>query len=255
VELQENLARFEAKGIWICAISYDSVAVLRQFAERHNITYPLLSDVESRVIRQFGIFNTHIPKGHRWYGVPFPGTFMVNESSTVIDKSFYANHGVRDSVAQMLAESFEVRDANGKIVQTVKTDLLKATASLSSGTIRRGQVQMFRLDMQLNSGHHIYARPLPDGYIPTTLTFQEVEGIRFGEVIYPEPRVLHLEKLNESLPFYDGRVVLKASVRNSGRRTSFAVKARLEYQVCDDRECYPPEQIDFEIPVTYLDNV
>ena len=71
VELQEQLKSFEKGGIWICAISYDPVEVLGRFAEKFSITYPLLSDADSAVIRRFGILNTSIPEGHPWYGVPW----------------------------------------------------------------------------------------------------------------------------------------------------------------------------------------
>ncbi len=254
VELQENLKSFEKNGIRVCAISYDPVDALGKFTEKFGITYPLLSDVDSAVIRRFGVLNTHIPEGHPWYGVPFPGTFMVDERGVVIDRSFYANHAVRDSVARMLYESFRVTDAERGLVQTVEADSVTATAYLSSGTVRPGQVLTFTVEVKVKEGRHIQARPLPEGYIPTTLTFQEVEGVHFGAVGYPEPKPHHLKTLGETLHVYDGRVVLKAPVRSS-RKEAFAVRARLEYQACDDRECFLPERIDFEIPLTHLDNV
>ena len=255
MELQENLDIFEWNDIRICAISYDPVEVLDRFAEKHNITYPLLSDVDSQVIRRFGILNTHIPEAHPWYGVPFPGTFMVKEDGTVIDKSFYADHGVRDSVDGMLQQSFQVSDTKQEMRQIVETNSLKATASLSAGTIRRGQIQTFRVEIEIKDGYHIYGSPLSEGYTPTTLTFQAVEGVCFGEVAYPKPKAYHFEKLDETLPVYHGRIMLKAPVRNGQRRESFEVQARLTYQACDNQECYLPDQINFEIPITYLDNV
>jgi len=38
-------------------------------------------------------------------------------------------------------------------------------------------------------------------------------------------------------------------------KEELTLRACLEYQACDDRECDLPEQIDFEIPLAYLDNV
>jgi DsbC/DsbD-like thiol-disulfide interchange protein len=86
------------------------------------------------------------------------------------------------------------------------------------------------------------------------LHFEEVEGVHFGEVVYPQPRPHRLETLGETLHVYSGRVVLKAPVRSS-RKEDFAVQATLEYQSCDDRTCYLPDRIDFEIPLKALDNV
>ncbi|MBI2503493.1 MAG: redoxin domain-containing protein [Candidatus Latescibacteria bacterium] len=254
VELQSRVKNFEQNGIWICAISYDPVEVLGRFAAKQGITYPLLSDADSAVIRQFGILNTNVPPDHPWHGVPFPGTFMVDEKGRVIEKSFYADHAVRDSVGRMLQEVFQVQDAKRGVVQAFRTDSLKATAYLSAGTIRPGQVLTFTMEIEVKAGQHLHARPLPEGYIPTTLRFEEMEGVYFGEVVYPQPKPHRLETLGETLHVYGDRVVLKASVR-SNRKEGFAVRAMLEYQSCDDQTCYLPDRIEFEIPLEVLDNV
>ncbi|MCZ6635987.1 MAG: protein-disulfide reductase DsbD family protein [bacterium] len=152
----------------------------------------------------------------------------------------------------MLQESFHIDPERGP-VQTLETEHIKATASLSSGTVRRGQVHTLSLELELKPGLHIYGQPLPEGYIPTTLTFEAIEDVRFGEVQYPEPASLHLKALNETLPVYEGRVPLKTTLQNR-RRDDFTVRARLDYQACDDRTCYPPADLTFELPLTYLDN-
>jgi len=254
VELQDHLDGFERNGIQVYAISYDPVETLAKFAERFHITYPLLSDPDSATIRKFGILNANMPEGHPWRGVPYPGTFMVDEQGRVIERSFYANHAVRDSVARMLQETFRVADAQRGEVQTVKASPLSVTAYLSSGTVRGGQVLTFTVEVEIEQGWHIYGRPLPEGYVPTTLTFEEVEGVAFGEVDYPAPRPYRFEALGETLHAYEGRIVLKASVLNR-RREGFVVKAHLRYQACDDRECLPPQEMGVELPLKYLDNV
>ena len=43
MELQSNLEKIRARGLGVVAISYDSVAVLKNFAERRGITFPMLS--------------------------------------------------------------------------------------------------------------------------------------------------------------------------------------------------------------------
>ena len=83
VELQGQLEEFESQDIRVYAISYDPQAALSAFAENHEVTYDLLSDYDSAVIKDFGILNTLIaetdPEQHPatqrgFYGVPFPGT-------------------------------------------------------------------------------------------------------------------------------------------------------------------------------------
>jgi len=51
VELQGITKDLDARGIALFAISYDAVETLAAFAAKHGITYPLLADAGSRVIR------------------------------------------------------------------------------------------------------------------------------------------------------------------------------------------------------------
>ena len=63
MELQDRLEELNNAGIGVAAISYDSVEILSNFAERRGITFPLLSDEESSVIADFGILNTVVAEG------------------------------------------------------------------------------------------------------------------------------------------------------------------------------------------------
>ncbi len=75
---------FEAAGVAVYTLSYDEADALRDFGEAHGITYPLLSDPDSEVIRSFGILNTLInPDDHPWYGIPFPGTYVVGADGVI----------------------------------------------------------------------------------------------------------------------------------------------------------------------------
>ena len=57
------MEELESSGIGFAAISYDSVEVLADFAQRRGITFPLLSDDDSAVITEFGILNTVAAEG------------------------------------------------------------------------------------------------------------------------------------------------------------------------------------------------
>jgi hypothetical protein len=251
VELQDKLSYFDQNDIQPYAISYDPVETLTVFAEKHNITYPILSDVDSTVIRAFDIFNHLVPEGHRWYGVPFPGTYMVDANGIVIDKSFYADYGIRDSVARMLQKTFQI-DSRGLPVQTLENEDLKVRAYVSSDTIRRGQVHTLTLDIALKNDRHIYAPQVTGGYIPTSLTFDAIEDVRLGTVTYPDP--IHKEMLGENVPVYENHIRLNTTVA-SRKREDFTIHGHLDYQACDENECYMPQKLTFELPLTYLENV
>ncbi len=89
MELEQHRAQFTARGLGACSISYDAVDVLATFAGRKGITIPLLSDPDSAVIRRFGLLNTTIPVDNaRDYGIPNPGTFLVDAQGVVRGKYF-----------------------------------------------------------------------------------------------------------------------------------------------------------------------
>ena len=63
MELRDALPRFREAGVKLYAISYDDVEALATFADAYGIGYPLLSDVDSAVIRRYGILNTVLSPG------------------------------------------------------------------------------------------------------------------------------------------------------------------------------------------------
>ena len=86
VDLQGTQKAFAAKGINVAGVSYDSVAILADFAKRRSITYPLLSDTSSSLIDAFGIRN---PEGTGTEaGIPYPGYYLIGRNG-VIQKRFF----------------------------------------------------------------------------------------------------------------------------------------------------------------------
>ena len=69
-------ARFEKQGIRLAAISYDSEAILKYFADRQHIDFPLLADPDSRVIRDYDVLNTEAVG--QFQGMARPGYFFID---------------------------------------------------------------------------------------------------------------------------------------------------------------------------------
>ena len=90
VQLQAELNKIEAAGIQLVAISYDSAEDLKEFADKKKITFPLLSDVDSKTIDAFGVRNEKTEPGSRQDGIPHPGTFLVDKDGVVRAKLFYS---------------------------------------------------------------------------------------------------------------------------------------------------------------------
>lgn len=113
MELERSLEKFRAQGLGVAAISYDSPAVLRHFSERMGgFHFPLLSDEGSKIIRAFGILNHNVPEGHEFFGMPFPGTFLVDESGIVRAKYFEQMHRQRYTADSILVREFGASGEN-----------------------------------------------------------------------------------------------------------------------------------------------
>src|SRR5260370_8561828 len=84
--MQSAKQRFEAQGLKLAAISYDSPAILKDFAERHKIEFPLLADPNSEIIRSFNVLNTEA-KGMT-KGMAYPGFFYIDSSGIIPEKYF-----------------------------------------------------------------------------------------------------------------------------------------------------------------------
>ena len=107
MELQEQYEAFKNRGLGLAAISYDSQDILKSFAERKNITYPLLSDKGSQVITRFGILNEAIPKEGPRYGIPYPGQYIVDGNGVVQSKHFEEAYANRVTASSMLVRDLD----------------------------------------------------------------------------------------------------------------------------------------------------
>jgi peroxiredoxin len=248
VELEGKREEFRQRGLAVASLSYDSAALLREFAERKGIKYPMLSDPESNVIRDFGILNDTIPPGAPFYGIPFPGTYVVDEHGIVRAKYFEADYRERFSAANVLVREF---GAEGGGVRTVETRHLKLTYWASDTSVSAGNRVVLALDVELKPGMHVYAPGVQD-YIPIDWKIADSKAWHTHPAAYPSSKRLHLAVIGETVPVYEGRFRITRDV-TIGQPQEFgalldsshalAIAGSFRYQACDDKECYLPVTI------------
>lgn len=252
MELEQRRSDFEKRGLRVAALMYDPVETIRAFAQRKGITYPLLSDPESEVIRAFGILNTNIPEGSKAYGIPFPGTYIIDENGVVRAKFFEEDHRERYTASSILVRYF--RDDAGRAVKTTETKHLKLTASASDAVVHPGSRVTLVLKVELKPKMHVYAPGVAGGYIPIAWKMPRSGAWVALAAEYPESRTLHLEAIDETLPVFEGEFAVTRDVV-FGQRTELApvvrdgritVKGSFRYQACDDKMCYPPQTLPLE---------
>jgi hypothetical protein len=249
VELEQHAEQFREKGLGVAAISYDSVAILKNFAERQGIHYPLLSDPESKIIRAFGILNEKVPKDTAFYGIPHPVTYIVDNKGVVVAKYFENDYRQRYTAADILVRQFgeEPRAARSE----TQTEHLKLSCSSSNAVVRPGQRIALAVEVDLKPGMHVYA-PGVQGYIPINWQMNASEGWAAHDASYPKPEMLHLAVIEETVPVYKGnfRILRDLTIGQAKQIQGLVtaageliVSGSLRYQACDDTQCYIPKTV------------
>jgi hypothetical protein len=259
----------KADGIKVYGISYDTADSLKAFSDEFGITYPLLSDEDSAVIKQFGILNTLITPedtetdatGKSFYGLPFPGVYVTDGTGVVSEKFFSRYFGTRSSTGSIL------NSALGKVLKhdespysAVDDERVKVSAFLADESMKLEYTSTLYLRFELAEGLHLYGNPLPDGFIPTEVEFLETPGIRFGDAVYPETHAMRFDALDVTLPVYEGVMDVAIPVTatseilnwtNFSQPESVELKMRVRYQACSDTVCFLPKstEISLKVPI------
>jgi hypothetical protein len=252
VELQQSLDRIKHQGLGVVAISYDSPAVLKSFADRQHITFPMLSDADSKIIRAYGILNETVPPGTPTFGIPYPGTYIVDAHGKVVTKYFEDDYKERVSASDMLVRDFgQAADGTRREIETKH---LKLVSSASQSVAMPGHRIALVVDIELKPKMHVYA-PGVQGYIPIDWTLDFGRAAKVHPVTYPVSKILRLEAINETVPVYTDRIRierevtfapeadLKPLVSASGE---LILKGTFRYQACDDHECFLPQALPLE---------
>jgi peroxiredoxin len=86
VQLTDVTEQFGALGFGIAALSYDSVEMLKEVQEDQEIGFPLLHDENVKHVDALGIRNLDYEPDHRFYGIPYPGLFLVDSNGVIKHK-------------------------------------------------------------------------------------------------------------------------------------------------------------------------
>ena len=286
MELQDQLETLKEQGLGVAAISYDSVEVLSDFAQRRGITFPLLADDDSSVITEFGILNTVAAEGvgdnaddpdvqadvakyvsafganPMIVGTPYPGTFMIDGDGKVTSRffeEFYRERNTTTNVMLKLGMGLSpIAAVEGE------TAHLKFTAYPSNTSVTVGTRFSLALDVTPGPKMHVYAPGAEEkGYKVIGFNLDQPEIARIEPVSYPESEIYYFEPLDEHVPVYQEKfTILQEVVMNGDARAeevmstmdALTLTGTLYYQACDDAICFLPQSIpvsftvDLEMP-------
>jgi hypothetical protein len=254
VELQGRYDEIRKQGLGLIAISYDSPETLKKFADSRGITFPLISDSGSAIIRRYGILNEQQDPSTPSYGIPHPGTFIVDRQGVVTARFFEDVYQERYTVAAILAA--QGADPGGVSV-TAQTNHLSMRASITDESVAPGKRLSVVIVVTPRPGMHVYA-PGKHDYRVVRLVMDPQPWFRAQETHHPRPEIYHFKPLNERVEVYskpfrlvqDVTILATPEIQKllAGMPT-VTISGALEYQACDDKVCYNPARVPFSFPV------
>jgi peroxiredoxin len=248
VQLQSAILRFEKQGVKLAAISYDSEEILKFFADRHKIEYPLLGDPESRIIKAYGVFNEEATGMQK--GFARPGYFFIDPKGIIREKFFEAKYRERLTGNSVVAKLFP--ELGEEVTETVEAPHLRLVLEQSDLTSVPGTRITLAAEVRLPADVHVYA-PGAEGYKPIKLVIDPMPEMELKPVVYPQSKTLYLPVIKERVPVFEGTFRISQDVKvSSGMEFAASlgkdgkivtVNGKLEYQACDQTKCYLPTSI------------
>ena len=287
MELQERLEELTRSGIGVAAISYDSQEILANFAEERGITFPLLSDADSEVIKAYGILNTVAAEGmgpnqddpdviadvkkyvavsgmfSESVGTPFPGTFMLDTKGRVESRYFEEFYRERNTTANVMLKLGI--DLSPVAAIEGSSHQLDFTAYPSNDAVTAGSRFSIAVKVEPKPGMHVYAPGAEKmRYRVVGLKLDSNPSVRYEPVTYPDSEIYHFEPLDEHVPVYQQpftllqEVLVEASSEAQvelAKLDALTLTGTFDYQACDDAICYNPESVplSFTLDLTERD--
>lgn len=255
MELQRRYDDIRKQGLGLVAISYDSPETLTRFANSRGITFPLIADRDSAMIRAFGILNELEKPGSRGHGIPHPGTFIVDRKGVVVSRFFEDAYQERYSAATILSSFGR---AEGGITATASTSHLSITASLSDATAAPGHRLSIAAAIRPARGIHVYA-PGKHDYQVVNLDIDPQPWLRVHPAVYPRSEIYHFKPLDERVAVYMRPFELRRDItllatpeaqKQLGAMQLAIITGALEYQACDDKVCFTPVRVPVSFAIT-----
>lgn len=281
MQLQNDLGVLRSAGLGLAAVSYDSAAVLQNFAQRQKITFPLLADHESQVIRQFGVANREYRKGTQLdvdqekvyfdgvgrtpvYGLAYPSVFVLGPDGKVIWRFVSETSELRLTGAAILERAVGVPVDQSRVL--LPPGRVQVSVTSSNTTVGLGNELFLGVELKLPPGLHVYDPKVQQEYKGLNWEVTPSDCWTAGEPVFPASQPLRVPFAPDPLPVFTGTVRLRRalllrpilSANNPAVFDTFrhhcldsagqvTATGRLSYQACDDRQCFPP----VSVPLTW----
>lgn len=121
--------------------------------------------------------------------------------------------------------------------------------SFSAKQLKPDEVQLI-FKATIDKTWHLYSQNIkPDGPVPTSFTFEKSKNYELiGKVIEPKAIEENDPNFNMVLKYFANEAVFtqKIKVRSPA---DFKIKGFVEFMCCDDKQCLPPNEVDFSFSI------
>jgi DsbC/DsbD-like thiol-disulfide interchange protein len=182
------------------------------------------------------------------FGIPFPGTLMLNPRGIVTSRFFEQAYQERTTVSRIMATLGKNLSVQATMVSSPQLEL---TSYATDRTVAPGTRFGLVLDVRPARGVHVYA-PGVIGYTPISLSVEAQAGILVRATQFPQSEDYHFKPLNEHVQVYQRpfRIVQNLVIDSSPQSeaalkslTSLTITGALNYQACDDKVCFAPQVV------------
>jgi len=99
----------------------------------------------------------------------------------------------------------------------------------------------------IDAGWHLYSQDAGEGPVPTSFTFFENENIKTkGKVKEGVPHEEYDPNFESVLRYFDTEAIFKQRIKLLTEESTL-LKGELQFMVCNDAMCLPPEWVDIEV--------
>ena len=251
MELQSRYTDVTKQGLGLVAVSYDAPETLKKFADSRGITFPMVSDPGSAIIKSYGLLNETMDSKTRFYGVPHPGTFMLDAKGVITARFFEEAYQERNTVASILTR----QGGANPFGAGTRTDTmhLTLTSSVSDADVAPGKRVSMLFDIVPKKDMHVYA-PGKHDYQVISVVVDAQPWLKVQPTAYPPSEIHDFKELNEKVEVYSKPFKLVQDVTVLGTAeaqkllagmTTITLSGRVEYQACDEKVCYAPKKVPF----------
>ncbi len=217
------------------------------------------------MIRQFGILNTLIAEDdHPWFGIPFPGTYVLDADGVITHKFFENNLALRAGPEQLLRalrgespviETSTATSSTPTSTPTSASSDAEPTITFDGDQLAVSVLRDLVVSFQVPPGRHLYASPAPKGMVAASVELDHISKLVQRPVQQPPSHEHTMASTGERFAVHDGRVEFRIPLTVNGNVTavsdsqapSMTVTGKISWQMCDDEVCDVPQQQSFEL--------